>query len=117
VGAAMGKIKGLFGLLVVVGGFYVAWNMVPPYFHNYQLQDDLDDIARRNSYTVRSEDDIKQMVIQKAQSNDIALKENQIVVSRAGDGLSISVKYQIHIDMVAHPVDLDFNANSFNKRI
>jgi hypothetical protein len=113
----MAKLKGLFGLLLVVGGFYVAWNMIPPYFHNYQLQDDLDDIARKNSYTRNTDDDIKQAVIQKAQSNEIALKENEISVSRAGDGLSISVKYQIHVDMVMHPVDLDFTANSFNKRI
>ena len=113
----MGKIKGLIGLLIVVGGFYVAWNMIPPYFHNYQLQDDLDDIVRRNSYTQKNDDDIRQQVIQKAQSNEIALKENQVTVSRGGDGLGISVKYQIHVDMVVHPVDIDFTANSFNKRI
>lgn len=113
----MGKIKGLIGLLVVAAGFYVAWNLIPPYFHNYQLQDDLDDLARRNSYTMNSEDDIKQLVIQKAQANDISLKENQVSVSRGGNGLSISVKYSIHVEMMVHPMDLDFTANSYNKRI
>ena len=104
-------------MLVVVGGFYVAWNMIPPYFHNYQLQDDLDDIARRNTYVNTNDDDIKRMVQMKAQSEDIALKENDITVSRAGTGLSISVKYQVHVDMAVHPMDIDFTANSYNKRI
>jgi hypothetical protein len=113
----MGKIKGLIGIVLVVGSFYVAWNMIPPYFNNYQLQDALDDIARKNSYTTLTEDDIKKLVITKAESEDIKLKEDQIVVTRTRDGLGISVKYRIHVEMIVHPVDLDFTANSLNKRI
>src|SRR5882757_7485810 len=113
----MGKLKGLIALAVVFGGFYVAWNMIPPYFNNYQFQDALDDIARKNSYTTLSEDDIKKMVVTKADTEDIKLKEDQVSVTRTRDGLGISVKYRIHVDMVVHPVDLDFVANSINKRI
>jgi hypothetical protein len=113
----MGKLKGLIGIVIVVGAFYVAWNMIPPYFNNYQLQDALDDIARRHSYTSATEDDIKKMVVSKAASNDIALKEDQVAVNRTANGLAISVHYRIHVDMIMHPVDLDFTANSMNKRI
>ena len=96
----MGKVKGLLGLLVVIGGFYVAWNLIPPYFHNYALQDDLDDVARRNSYNTASEDDIKQQVIAKAQNNEITLKEKQVTVSRSSNGVAISVRYNNHVEMV-----------------
>jgi hypothetical protein len=113
----MGKIKALIGLAVILGGFYVAWNMIPPYFNHYNFQDSLDDIARKQSYTAAKEDDVKQLVIAKGKEMDIALKEDQITVSRAGSGLGISVRYHVHVDMVVHPVDLDFTANSFNKRI
>ena len=113
----MGKIKALIGLGLVVGLFYVAWNLIPPYFNNYQFQDALDDIARKNSYTTATDDDIKKMVVTKADTEDIKLREDQVVVTRKGDGLVISVKYQIHVDMVVHPVDLEFTANSLNKRI
>ena len=113
----MGKVKALIGLVVILGGFYVAWNMVPPYFNNYQFQDALDDIARKGSYTAQTDDDIKKAVIAKAETEDIKLKEDQIVVSRVRDMLGITVKYRIHVDMVVHPVDLDFTANSLNKRI
>jgi len=113
----MGKLKAFIGIAIVVAAFYVAWNMVPPYFNNYQFQDVLDDVARRFSYTSASEDDIKKLVVTKAAAEDITLREDQVVVNRTPNGLGISVHYNIHVDMVVHPVDLDFTANSLNKRI
>jgi hypothetical protein len=113
----MAKLKGFIAIGVVVAAFYVAWNVIPPYFNNYQLQDALDDIARKNSYTGLSDDDIKKTVVTKASSEDIKLREDQVIVTRTQDGLGISVKYQVHVDMVVHPVDLNFTANSLNKRI
>ena len=100
-----------------MAAFYVAWNMIPPYFNNYQFQDALDDIARKGSYTAQTDDDIKKAVIAKAETEDIKLKEDQIVVSRVRDMLGITVKYRIHVEMLVHPVNLDFTANSLNKRI
>lgn len=113
----MAKLKGFIAIGVVVAAFYVAWNVIPPYFNNYQLQDALDDIARKNSYTGLSDDDIKKTVVTKASTEDIKLREDQVIVTRTQDGLGISVKYQVHVDMVVHPVDLNFTANSLNKRI
>jgi hypothetical protein len=113
----MGKLKGLIGIAFVAGFFYVAWNLIPPYFNNYQLQDELDDIARKNSYNQISEDDLRKVVVRKAATEDIQLREDQVVVTRTQDGLGISVKYRIHVEMMVHPVDLDFTANSLNKRI
>src|SRR5690242_18305770 len=113
----MRKLKALTGIMIVVSAFYICCNMIPPYLYNYQLQDALDDIARKNSYTSLSEDDIKKQVITKAESENIPLKEDQVTVTRGRDGVGISVKYHVHVDMVVHPVDLDFTASSINKRI
>lgn len=113
----MGKIKGLIGLAFIVGGFYVAWNLIPPYFHNYQLQDALDEIARKDTYYPVSDDDVKKDVIARAVDQSITLKEDQVTVSRSGNALGISVKYHVHVDMAVHPMDLDFSAISYNKRI
>ena len=104
-------------LLVVFSAIYVAWNMIPPYFHRSQFQDDLDDIVRRASYTSIGEDDIKKMVINKAQTEDIVLKEDQIAIARGGMGLTISVRYRVHVDLVVYQTDLDLTADSHNKMI
>jgi hypothetical protein len=113
----MGKLKALIGIVIVIGGFYYAWNMIPPYFHKSQFQDELDDVVRRASYSSINEDDIKQLVISKAQADDILLKEDQITVARGGMGLAISVHYRVHVDMIVYQTDLDFTANSRNKMI
>jgi hypothetical protein len=113
----MGKIKGFFGLAVIASAFYVAWNLIPPYFHNYQLQDELDDVARKMSYVAKSDDDVKASVINRAKGMDIPLKEEQVVVTHEGSGLGIAVKYRVHVEMMVHPMDIDFDAKSFNKRI
>jgi hypothetical protein len=113
----MGKLKGLIGILIVVGIFYAAWNLIPPYFNNYQLQDALDDIARKNSYTQTTDEEIRKSVVKKAETEDIPLREDQVVVTRSQEGLGITVKYRIHVEMIVHPVDLDFTAASLNKRI
>jgi hypothetical protein len=113
----MGKAKAFLALAIIFGGGYLAWELLPPLFHKYEFQDELDDIARRNSYTGRTDDDVRSIVIQKASTLDIPLKENQITITRSSDGLGISVRYRIHVDMILHPVDLDFSADSMNRRI
>lgn len=112
----MGKLKTLLILLILFGGIYVGWNMVPPYFYNKQFQDDLDEIARLDSYSRRSDEDVRGTVIRKAAERGITLKEEQITIGRVAGGISISVHYRVHLDMILHPVDLDFQADSMNKR-
>ena len=112
----MGKLKAAIIFLVIFGGIYVGWNMIPPYFYNKQFQDELDDIARVDSYRSVSDDDVRGTVIKKAAEMGISLKEDQITVSRMVGGLGISVHYRVHVDMILHPVDLDFTADSLNRR-
>jgi hypothetical protein len=55
-------------------------------------------------------------VIKKAEERGISLKGDEITVSRISSGIAISVHYRVHIDMILHPVDLDFTADSMNRR-
>ena len=113
----MEKLKGLIALLVVVALIYVAWSLIPAYWYNYQFKDDLDELARRLSYTNKSEEDIKDMVIKKAASDNVALRDDEVTVIKAGAEVSLTVKYRVHVDIIVHPVDLDFALVSYNKRI
>jgi hypothetical protein len=114
----MGKLKALLGILVIAALFYYAWNLVPVMFTNYQFQDELDDICRRASYlNTSTDDDIKKLVVTKAKSMDLAVKEEQVTVSHGVGGLGITVHYHVHLDLLIHPYDSDVTANSLNKRI
>jgi hypothetical protein len=113
----MGKLKALIGIALLAGMVYFFWNWIPVKMNNANFQDALDDIARRASYTALSDDDIKSIVIIKAKSMDIPLKENQITVFHETSGLGITVRYHVHLDLLVHPYDEDFTASSMNKRI
>lgn len=113
----MGKVKAILLILLVVSCIYVGLKLIPPWFNNYSFQDDLDDIARRASYSYNGDDDVRAKVIRKAASMDIPLKEDQITIGHTENSISITVHYRVHVDMLIHPVDLDFTTNSFNKRI
>ena len=112
-----GKLKALALLLIVFGSFYVGWKVIPVYVTKYQLQDELDELARRASYTAKTEDEIRQSVINKASSMDVPLREDQVAVTRMQDGVGITIHYHVRVDLVVRPVDFDFTVNSFNKRI
>ena len=113
----MEKLKVLIFIAVVAACVYLAWVNIPPWFHYYAFRDDLDDIARVNSYTGRNDDDIKQMVISKARSEEIQIKEDEVTVSRGPEGLGIVVHYRVHVDMGVAAKDWDFTAQSLNKRL
>ena len=113
----MQKLKSLIGIVIIAGAFYYAWNMIPPYFRNYQFQDDLDDIVRVATYNIRSDDEVRQAVISKAKARDILLRDDQVTITRITSGIGIRVHYRVHVDMIVHPTDIDFTADSKNMNI
>jgi hypothetical protein len=75
----------LVGILVIVGGIYLSAKLIPPYFSNYQFNDWLKDEATHDSYSSKTESDIRMAVLKKAQEFDIPLTENDVKVARYGD--------------------------------
>ncbi len=113
----MKRVKSLLGLLMVVAAFYVAWQIFPPYYNNFQFQDEIDSTTRMNSYTTKSEQDIKEALVKKARELDIPLTQDQIQVMRSGNELSISADYSVHVELPGYPLDLHFTPKSKNKKI
>ena len=113
----MNRLKALFGLLVVVAAAYAAWMMLPPYFNNYQFQDDIQSEALMNSYSNKSEQDIRNTLAKKAAEYGIPLQAEQINVQRSGAELSIWADYTVHLDLPGFPLDLKFHPATKNKRI
>jgi hypothetical protein len=113
----MKTLKLLFslGLLAVV--VYSGWQLIPPYFYNYQFQDAIDNEARISSYTnSRTEDDIKNSVLKKAQDLEIPLNAEGVQVQRLPNNvIYIETHYSVHVDLPGYPLDLQFKATSKNK--
>lgn len=108
----MKTLKALIGVAVVVGGVYYGYLLIPPYFNNYQLQDYVESEARLNTYTTKSEQDIKDGVIKQARNLDIPLSPENITVQRGTGELLITCSYTVHVDLPGYPLDLKFTPSS-----
>jgi hypothetical protein len=117
----MGTIKMFLGISVIVAGMYTAFKVVPPYFENYQFQDAIKDEAVRDSYSQKSEDDIRSVIFKTAQQYEIPISEEGIHVSRQGNQFSgtviIHAAYVVHVDLPGYPLDLHFDASTENKGV
>ena len=111
----MKTIKALVGLAVLVGGIYLGWTMIPPYFNSYKLDYIVADEARINTYSNKTEDAMRETIYQKAKDLDIPVTRENINVTRNGQSVTIDVNYTVHLDYPIHPVDLHFQSSSKNK--
>ncbi|MGI9103738.1 MAG: DUF4845 domain-containing protein [Terriglobales bacterium] len=111
----MKALRAIFGVVFMVAAIYAVFVLVPPYFSNYKFQDVIAEEARVNTYTAKSENDIRESIFQKAKELDIPVTQDQINVRREGQTVSISVDYTVHVNLPAYPLDLQFHPSSKNK--
>ena len=114
----MGSIKLLAGFALIVGVFYGAWMLIPPYFANYEFEDQIKNTAVSGTYTTKSDDELRDIILKEAKDLDIPVTKNQVRVSRIGSsnmGLAIDVDYTVHVDLPGYPVDLHFHPSTQNK--
>ena len=104
---------------VIGAGIYVGYELVPPFFANYQFEDAIQNEAVLQSYSTKSEDEIRATIFKKAEDLEIPIHEEQINVQRGGSGgnLTIWVDYTVHVDLPFYPLDLQFHPASKNKPI
>ncbi|HKN34697.1 MAG TPA: hypothetical protein VJX16_15770 [Terriglobales bacterium] len=115
----MGTFKLILGIGLIVGLIVVGVQVIPPYFTNYQFEDELNNEALAATYSNKSEEDIRGIVYKKAKDMDIPLTPEQIKVHRTGTqgtgSLFIEVNYTVHVALPGYPLDLNFHAATKNK--
>jgi len=112
-------MKLFFGLTVIAVALYLGVEFVPPYYSNYQFQDVLKEAALDATNGNQSEAVIQDFVYRKSQQVGIPITKQDIKVHRVGfngtGSVSIDVPYVVHVDLIAFPVDLTFDASATNK--
>ncbi len=79
---SMRSLKALLAVAIFGALVYVAYQVVPVYMSSYQFQDAVEEEARLDSYSQKTEQDIRDTVLKKAQSLDIPLTADQIRVHK-----------------------------------
>jgi hypothetical protein len=114
----MKSLKTIIVLLVVGVAIYVGVMVLPVYFNYYQFQDAIEEEARIQTYTGKSVTDMRESMFKKAQQLELPLtKPDDILVERAGNGVTISTEYTVHIALPLYPLDLKFQPTTKNKMI
>src|SRR5438045_5127489 len=93
----MKSLRALFGIAVVVGMCYAAALFLPPYFNNYQFQDDIDTEAHFDStgYPPKDDEAIRQAVLKKAEQYHITLNADKVHIDRNGVEVAIWTEYNV----------------------
>ncbi len=68
----------------MVASIYLIAVLAPPFFSNYQFQDAIRTEAQLDTYTTKTDDQIRDSVYKKAQELDIPVTKEQIKVQRTG---------------------------------
>ena len=102
----MGKVKIIAGLLLFLLVFSTAWQIASCQLANYELKDDLKDVAALGSFrfgllSQSSDDDLREEVIRRAAGHGIHLVRDQILVRRDGTAenptVFLAVKYRARL--------------------
>jgi hypothetical protein len=115
----MGSIKLIFGIFVIVAAIFLAAELIPPYFSNYQFEDGIKSEAQLATYSTKPEDAIRDTIFKKAQDLEIPITREQIKVHRSGltgtGTVMIQASYTVHVDLPGYPLDLHFDPSVKNK--
>ena len=111
------SFSAILGLVVFAVLVFLALRLVPPYITNYQLQDSLENLARTVTYSPVGESDIRKEIIKQARELGVPLKDQQVVVQKAGGSVAIAVRYEVPVDLWARQVVLKFEPSAGNRNI
>jgi hypothetical protein len=117
----MATLKLILGVGVIVVVAFLGIKILPVYFSNYEFEDFIKEEALHSTYSMRSEDDIREAVIKHARDFDIDLTAKQVHVSRTGSSgngsLTIEAEYTVPIDLPGYSMTVDFHPSSKNKGV
>lgn len=121
----MKKIKIVLALAAFYLLFSAGWQIGACELANIELKDDLQDIAlqlgmRIGTSDVGSDDDLRGMVLRKAEKYNIALAPEQVIVMRDGYGKNANIyleaDYSVPIYLPRFTFMMYFNPSSAHKR-
>jgi hypothetical protein len=121
----MKNIKIILGLIAFYFLFNAGWQIGACELANIELKDDLQDIVaqlgvRLGASDVASDDDLRAMVLRKADKYSIALAPDQVTVMREGYGKNANIyleaDYSVPIYLPRYTFSMYFNPSSAHKR-
>lgn len=93
-----------------------AWNFLPAYWANTQLEQYMEKVALTAIVHGNTASQIVGGVLRKGRELELPLREHQIAVEVDEDQVIIEAKYQMPLDLVATRVNLDFHPRARGRK-
>ena len=100
--------------MILVAFIYAAAIVLPVLINEYQFQDSLQNIARFASVNRRSNEQIRQSVLEEAQKEDLPVLAEDIKVEGAAGNIRINVEYSVTVDLKVYQWTLNFHPAVYN---
>jgi hypothetical protein len=113
----MKELRAIFFLLIVVVGGFAMYKILPAYWGDFKLGRLLEEQAVIYTYATKSDQEIANAIVEKAQGINVPLSPEQVKVQRLPGELAITAEYVVHVDLPIYPLDLNFNTGSTNKSV
>jgi hypothetical protein len=109
-----GHLKAIIWTMILVAFIYAAAIVLPVLINEYQFQDSLQNIARFASVNRRSNEQIRQSVLEEAQKEDLPVLAEDIKVEGAAGNIRINVEYSVTVDLKVYQWTLNFHPAVYN---
>lgn len=113
-GAGYGKA--IFVLAILAAFFFVAAKTVPVYFHNFELQDYIRQLAVQATVMRANPNRVRDEVIAHAHELDLPLSPENVKVS-TGYRTTIQIDYTVPVDLKVYTWNLHFTPSADNRSI
>jgi hypothetical protein len=96
------------GVLVLAALLLFGAALIPLYYHNYQLQGFVSEAAQRVENQTKSDQLLREWIVDKAASLDLPVKADDVQIKRSTERLRIDVRYAVRVDFPGYTVNLHF---------
>jgi hypothetical protein len=111
------RLRVIIVTALIVAFVYVSYKIIPPYFANYQFEDDLRQEALF-SIGEFDNDTIREHVFKEMQARGVdATKDTIHIQQNDSRGLKLSVDYTVAVDLTVYTLHLHFTPSSNNQSL
>ena len=103
--------KQLFMLLLLIVALFAGSQIIPAYFHAFQLNDFIQQEVKFAVAEKRTTEQIRTRIVAKASEFGIAMSPREIHITRRGPAFTVELDYIIAIDLRFYHRDLSFHVS------
>jgi|SRR5579859_4624358 len=111
-----GRAKAIFAILFLIAVVFCGWKVIPVYVNNYELNDDIRQLAIRSTVDRSSAEKVQNDVLTYAKDLNLPVKREDVTV-QVGNRVTISVDYTVPIDLKVYVWMKEFVDSAENNQI